>query len=227
MPLNWNLVQDVNVDQIARDMDVSSLEYLVQHIAFANLTDADAQRFQDRGALKAFKLLQLGVEYLTHLKRPLPTQPDSSDLKKALSESQRRVEELESLLYESEMKRERAQASSKIYKHRYEALQRQIDDEGEDEGEIRGIENKDVDPFASVQKEINQMRQIVEKRGKALNERADSWKRKTRHQSEIPPRTVTAHQIEELFKPPNEVKRNKKPAMYRYAQRSEQGSLPT
>ena len=227
MPLNWNLVNDVNVDQIARDMDVSSLEYLVQHIAFANITDADAQKFADRGALKAFKLLQLGVEYLTHLKRPLPTQPDSAELKKALSESQRRVEELESLLYESEMKRERAQASVKIYKHKFESLQRQIDDEGEDDGEIKGIDYKDVDPFASVQQEINQMRTIIENRGKTLAERSDQWKSKTKFQSQIPPRTVTAQQIEELFKPPPEKKFTKKDHQYRYTNWNYQGSLPT
>lgn len=204
MPLNWNLIDDVNVDQIARDMDVNSLEYLVQHIAFANLTDADTQRFGSRGALKAFKLLQLGVEYLTHLKRPLPTQPDSADLRKALSESQKRVEELEALLYESELKRERAQSSAKIYKHRYEALQRQIEDEEDDEGEIKGIENRSVDPFASVQKEINEMRRIIDHRGKSLENRPDQCLRPAKPGPQ--PRTVTAKQIEELFKPAEQIK---------------------
>ena len=204
MPLNWSLIDDVNVDQIARDMDVSSLEYLVQHIAFANLTDADAQRFGSRGAVKAFKLLQLGVEYLTHLKRPLPTQPDSSDLRKALSQSQKRVEELEALLYESELKRERAQSSAKIYKHRYEALHRQVEDEADDEGEIRGIENRSVDPFASVQKEINEMRAIIDHRGKSLENRPDQCL--SRGKPVLQPRTVTAKQIEELFKPAEEIK---------------------
>lgn len=225
MPLNWNFVENVNVDQIARDMDVSSLEYLVQHIAFANISEADAQRFHDRAALKAFKLLQLGVEYLTHLKRPLPTQPDSAELKKALSESQRRVEELEALLYDSELKRERAQSSARIYKHRYEALQKQIDDEGEDDGEIKGITNQDLDPFTPIQKEINQLRGIVEKRGKSIEQRADQWQSKARYQNPIPQRTVNAKQIEELFKPPE--KKKKPNNFYRYYRGTEQSSMPT
>ena len=227
MPMNWSMIEDVNVDQIARDMDVSSLEYLVQHIAFANLSDSDNQRFGNRGALKAFKLLQLGVEYLTHLKRPLPTQPDSDELRKALSQSQRRVEELEALLYESELKRERAQASVKIFKHRFEALQRQVEDEEDDEGEVRGIENKSVDPFASVQKELNDMRQIIEHRGKSLEQRAEQWHAKTGSSNYPQPRTVTAKQIEELFKPAEKIKAQRPPTQWRRAMGSNQGSLPT
>lgn len=225
MPLNWNLIEEVDVDKIAQDMDVSSLEYLVQHIAFANISSADTQRFGNRGALKAFKLLQLGVEYLTHLKRPLPTQPDSGDLKKALSQSQRRVEELENLLYESELKRERASASVKIYKNRFEALQKQVNDEDDDEGEVKGIENRSVDPFASIQREVNDLRRVIDDRGKSLENRANQWHDKTNYNKRPADRTATAQQIEDLFKQPTLDKPGK--SQFRRSMRSYQGSMPT
>ena len=225
MPMNWNLIEDVNVDQIARDMDVSSLEYLVQHIAFANLTDKDYQRFGDKSVLKAFKLLQLGVEYLTHLKRPLPVQADSADLKKELGKSQRRIDELEPLLYDAELRLERAQSSLKIYKHRYESIQRQLDSEDFDDGEVKGIENCDLDPFVSVQKEINQLKKVVEQRGKAIDQRSDMWK-PVHRAGKIPPTgSATAQQIEELFRAP-QPKRPQKIYRSRGAYPS-QGSLPS
>lgn len=221
--MNWNNIKDVDVEQIRTNLDLNSLEYLVNHIAFGNITDADRKRFADPAALKAFQLLQLGVEYLIHLKRPLPTQPDSGELKKALSQSQRRVEELEALLYESEMKRERAQASSRIYKQRYQSLQRQIDDEGEDDGEVKGIDNKDYDPFASVQKEINGLRALVEQRGKNIEQRTDQWRTKSHFQAE---RSMNPQQIQDLFKVPDQKKKNKS-STHRYMQYNDQGSLPT
>ncbi|KAH0795836.1 zinc finger protein [Histomonas meleagridis] len=225
MPMNWNLIEDVNVEQIARDMDVSSLEYLVQHIAFANLTEKDYQRFNDKSVLKAFKLLQLGVEYLTHLKRPLPVQADSADLKKELGKSRQRVDELESLLYDTELQLERTKSSLKIYKKRYESIQRKLDSEDFDEGEVRGTENRDLDPFASVQKEINQLKKVVEQRGKAIDQRTDSWKPKHRV-GKIPiAREATAQQIEELFKAPPQKKPQK---IYRSrGVYPSQGSLPS
>jgi hypothetical protein len=221
MPMNWSLVNDIDVDAVRRDLDISQLEYLVQHIAFANITDSDRERFTDRAALKAFLLLQLGVEYLTHLKRPLPTQPDSAELRKALSESQRRVEELEGLLYDSEQKRERSVASAKIYKNRYKALQREISDEANDDGEVLGAEGRSVDPFASVQKEIDELRRGIDHRGKTLEQRADQWSTKRRT-----PRAVTGQQIDELFRtdyrPPPQT-----PQTFSRIRGPNQSSLPT
>jgi polyhydroxyalkanoate synthesis regulator phasin len=220
MPMNGNLLNDLDVDAVRRDMDIGQLEYLVQHIAFANITDSDRERFSDRAVLKGFMLLQLGVEYLTHLKRPLPTQPDSAELKKALSESQRRVEELEALLYDSELKRERSAASAKIYKSRYDALQREISDLADEDGEVLGAESRSVDPFASVQKEVDELRRCIDQRGKALNQRADQWNAKRRM-----PRTVTAQQIEELFR--TDKRPPQRPQTFNRIRGPNQSSLPT
>lgn len=209
MPMNWNMISDVDVQAIVSNMDVNSLEYLVQHIAFANITDNDAARFGDRGALKAFQLLQLGVEYLTHLKRPLPTQPDSAELKKALSESQRRVEELEAMLYETNLQLEREKSSSKIYKTRLQTMQKHLSEfEDDDDGELVGMQGKSVDPFASVREEIKDLQAAIDQRGKAIEKRGQNLS--MNNQRYVPRSDQIAQQIEDLFVSPTSSKRGKR-----------------
>ncbi|EAX86458.1 hypothetical protein TVAG_271490 [Trichomonas vaginalis G3] len=216
MPMNWNLIQEVDVDAIVKNMDIDSLEYLVQHIAFANLNNSDAQRFGSTETLKAFKLLQLGVEYLTHLKRPLPTQPDSSDLRKALSDAQMRIEELENLLYQSELKREKAESSANIYKRRFNTLRNQFNEAeaNADDGEVIGIDKNSAkvnDAYDDVRKELDQMRALVDERGRTLSQRAESWN--LRQQAEMnrpPPKNVTSKDIASLFVQPDEYKKSLK-----------------
>lgn len=214
MPMNWNIIRDVDVDAIAKSMDIDSLEYLVQHVAFANLTNEDAKKFGSVETLKAFKLLQLGVEYLTHLKRPLPAQPDSGDLRKALGEAQQRVEELQTLLYQSELKREKAEASASIYKRRFNSLKLQMQDQDDDDGEVKGIDAKVADPLLDVRKELDDMRALVDERGRTLQQRADHYSAKMSAPQPVP-RTVTAKEIAGLFKQP-EQKEAKKKSHHRY-----------
>jgi hypothetical protein len=223
MPMNWNLVQEIDVGEITRNLDVNQLEYLVQHVAFANITDADSRRFTDKATLKAFLLLQLGIEYLTHLKRPLPTQPDSADLRKALGESQRRIEELEGLLFNAELERDRALASCRIHKQRYEALQREINEQNDDDGEVRGIDGRSVDPFAEIEKDVRELRAQIDQRGKAIEQRADRWQSRPRFPQR---RTVGVKELEELFRPARKAE-PQKPQPYGSRTSPNQGSLPT
>lgn len=162
LPINWQLIEQVDVDTIQKNMDINSLEYLVQNLAFGNLTKDDYDRFQSPEILKGFMLLQLGVEYLTHLKRPIPTQPDSIDLRKALSEAQRRNEELEMLLAESEAQKSRFEQEAKIYKRRFETVRNEFSKRAEEDGEI--ISDQFVDPFLEVRKELNKTKTLVEAR---------------------------------------------------------------
>jgi hypothetical protein len=221
--MNWTLVQDIDVGEITKNMDVSQLEYLIQHIAFANITDSDGARFTDKATLKAFLLLQLGVEYLSHLKRPLPTQPDSTDLRKALSESQRRVEELEGLLFDTELQKERATSTAKIYKQRYETLQREFNNQDDEDGEVRGIENRSLDPFAAIQKDVQDLRECLDQRGKAIDQRTDRWGARRRFPQG---KAIGAKELEELFRPARKIE-NQKVIKSGHRIGTHQGSLPT
>lgn len=203
IPINWDLIGNVDIDTIVKNMDINSLEYLVQHITFGNITDDDAKRFGSKEVLKGFKLLQLGCEYLTHLKKPIPTQADSIELKKALSKCQRRIEELETLLEQSEIKREKAESAASIYKKRFNYLKMQIRDEEDSVGEIKGLERKTVDPLLNVKKEIEEMKAIVDQRGRSLEQRTEQWKARQKMNYELP-RPTTSRDIANLFKSPTE-----------------------
>ena len=223
MPMNWNLIRDVDVDAIEKSMDIDSLEYLVQHIAFANLTNDDSKKFSSIESLKAFKLLQLGVEYLTHLKRPLPTQPDSSDLRKALSECQQKVEELQTLLHQSEQKREKAESSCAIYKRRFNALKLQMHERDDEDGEVRGIDSKTADPLLDVKKELEEMRALVNERGRTLSERADRWSARMSAPEPIP-KTANARDIADLFIKSDKNEKKKK-TQHRYVTHKEASTV--
>lgn len=62
--MNWDLIANVDVGTIARTGDTASIEYLMQPIAFANITQEDMKQFGSRSALHAFLILQMAVEIL-------------------------------------------------------------------------------------------------------------------------------------------------------------------
>lgn len=80
--MNWDLLNSVDVSTIARTGDTASVEYLMQSIAFANITQEDIDQFGSRSALHAFLILQMGVEILlgklnsscSPIQNPPPTQ---------------------------------------------------------------------------------------------------------------------------------------------------------
>jgi hypothetical protein len=73
--MNWELIGNINVGQIAVTGDVASVEYLMPSIAFANITQEDAEIFGSRPALHAFLLLQMSVEILLAKLANIPTTP--------------------------------------------------------------------------------------------------------------------------------------------------------
>ena len=126
-----------------------------------------------------------------------------------MDECQQRVEELQTLLYQSELKREKAESQAAIYKRRFNALKLQVQEQDDEDGEIKGIDAKAVDPLLDVRKELDEMRALVDERGRTLNERADKWTARMNAPQPVP-KTVTARDIASLFKQPEPVEKNKK-----------------
>ena len=62
--MNWDLMANIDVETIARTGDVASIEYLMQPLAFANITQQDTEYFGTRASLHAFLILQMAVEVL-------------------------------------------------------------------------------------------------------------------------------------------------------------------
>lgn len=81
--MNWDLIANVDVGTIAKTGDTASIEYLMQPIAFANITQEDMKQFGTRSALHAFLILQMAVEILlsklnTSCATQAPPQPQVS-----------------------------------------------------------------------------------------------------------------------------------------------------
>jgi hypothetical protein len=71
--MNWDFLDKIDVGTMARTGDVGSIEYLMQAIAFANVTTDDARFFGSRAALHAFLVLQMSVEVLLSKLANVPT----------------------------------------------------------------------------------------------------------------------------------------------------------
>jgi hypothetical protein len=90
--MSLNLLNDINVDAVVRNMDIGQLECICEYRRFR------PGALQRSRGLEGVSVAIAQVEYLIHLKRPLPMQPDSAGSKRTLGEW------LETLLYDSELK---------------------------------------------------------------------------------------------------------------------------
>lgn len=79
--MNWDLIGRYDVGNIARTGDIASIEQLMHPIAFANITQDDAEQFGSRGSLHAFLILQMAVELmLQKLSTIPPTTPNQNPM---------------------------------------------------------------------------------------------------------------------------------------------------
>lgn len=61
--INFNSLNNVDVLQLSKNGDVLYLQQLLYPLIFSNITQEDGEQFGSRGALHAFMILQLAVEY--------------------------------------------------------------------------------------------------------------------------------------------------------------------
>jgi zinc finger protein DZIP1 len=71
---------NVDLDKITREVDLKSLEGLLQNITFAQLDRDDLERLGDQHFIKLFKLSQLSIEYLLYTQSYLESLCKSLDL---------------------------------------------------------------------------------------------------------------------------------------------------
>lgn len=74
--LKWPVAESLEVDQIARKCDLTSALFYTKQFSEARVDDSDLENFGSKGALNAFRILQLGAEYLMkQVKQPVPQPP--------------------------------------------------------------------------------------------------------------------------------------------------------
>ena len=69
--MKWNLAESIDVEQIVRKGDIQSIEFYISQFVNSNITKDDLKYFGSKGALNAFLILQLGVDYLLNQRNNL------------------------------------------------------------------------------------------------------------------------------------------------------------
>ncbi|KAM7312033.1 hypothetical protein ISCGN_008938 [Ixodes scapularis] len=64
--IDWRKIASVDVDKVAREVDVDSLQKNVVHLTFCDIDNELGGALVDPNFLKLFKLAQLCIEYLMH-----------------------------------------------------------------------------------------------------------------------------------------------------------------
>ena len=67
--LDWKQVEEADLDQIVKSVDIGRMEHLLQILTFAKLEKTDIKMIKDKNLLKLFKLGQLTTEYLLYCHR--------------------------------------------------------------------------------------------------------------------------------------------------------------
>jgi hypothetical protein len=63
--VNWRQIAGVNIEQIIRQVDISTLQEVLETIAFSDIESEDLRRV-DPNFIKLFQLSQLIIEFLLH-----------------------------------------------------------------------------------------------------------------------------------------------------------------
>ncbi|KAI8822558.1 uncharacterized protein EV422DRAFT_566237 [Fimicolochytrium jonesii] len=73
--LNWKLLASLNVDQITKEVDIKSLQEMMENLTFCDIEAED--RYADPNFIKLIQLSQLTIEYLLHCQNYLLDQRQS------------------------------------------------------------------------------------------------------------------------------------------------------
>ena len=71
---------NTDIDRLVGEVDLATLEQLLQNITYARLDREDLERLGDAHFIKLFRLSQLSIEYLIYTQNYLETLTRSLDL---------------------------------------------------------------------------------------------------------------------------------------------------
>ncbi|OAE29684.1 hypothetical protein AXG93_509s1370 [Marchantia polymorpha subsp. ruderalis] len=69
--IDWRKLHTIDVDKIVREVDLDTLEAVVDTIAFGDIQGEDTRNFTEANFVKIFRIAQLMVEYLLHVQELL------------------------------------------------------------------------------------------------------------------------------------------------------------
>lgn len=86
---------NVDLDKVVKEVDLKSLELLLQNITFATIDRDDLERLGDNHFIKLFRLTQFSIEYLLYTQNYLESLCKSLDVQyKSTYEKTVKLEEM-------------------------------------------------------------------------------------------------------------------------------------
>jgi len=64
--INWRQLMNVDIDRLTKEIDLPSLEVMLNNVTYANLDREDVERLGDQHFVKLFRIAQLTIEYLLY-----------------------------------------------------------------------------------------------------------------------------------------------------------------
>lgn len=64
--INWRQLMNVDLDRVVKEIDLQTLETLLNNVTYANLDRDDLERLGDQHFVKLFRIAQLTIEYLLY-----------------------------------------------------------------------------------------------------------------------------------------------------------------
>jgi len=116
-PIDWRKFASVDVDRVAREVDVDAIQENIQNITYCNIEQEIGYQTVDPNFLKLFRLAQLTIEYLLHCQ---------DYLQQCLSERDGQLAQLNESLHASAVEQEKRSSELHQRNDAYKNLKKEL-----------------------------------------------------------------------------------------------------
>ncbi|KAG2493967.1 hypothetical protein HYH03_007896 [Edaphochlamys debaryana] len=118
--IDWRLLHGVDINSMVRDVDLDTLEKIVNIVAFGDIEAEDTRHLTELNFIKIFRLAQMMIEYLLYVQDCLQNsnawlQQDRSNMDKYVQAARLRIRELDANLKMNKRELRRTRKTIKTY----------------------------------------------------------------------------------------------------------------
>ncbi|KAG2425377.1 hypothetical protein HXX76_013791 [Chlamydomonas incerta] len=118
--IDWRLLHGIDINSMMRDVDLDTLEKIVNIVAFGDIEAEDTRHLTELNFIKIFRLSQMMIEYLLYVQECLQgsngwLQQDRSNMDKYIQAARLRIREMEANLKMNKRELRRARKTIKTY----------------------------------------------------------------------------------------------------------------
>ena len=122
--LDWRMLAGIDVNRVIRDVDVQTLQDVLENITFAAVDGEDLSYYPETNFVKVFSLAQLIIEYMLHSQAYLASRRSAIERKTVLasSEAKRLMQDLQQATETMEaLRKENRQLKKTVYAYQFMA----------------------------------------------------------------------------------------------------------